>query len=184
MWHGQHLMMPFARPDTIGPLAVAHLPPRGRRRAGARRCSISGSRRSAARAARPTASITRAGRRPCASFCASSTSGSSVALDRRRAEARPRRGHWDRDARQALGAADRPDRGRREPPHPVQHVGPGVARPAVRPRGRRRRRSSSAFRPTPTTRPWRRRGSPCRKGSTRRIGAPTPWSARPIRARI
>ena len=22
MWHGQHLMMPFARPDTMGPLAA------------------------------------------------------------------------------------------------------------------------------------------------------------------
>ena len=38
--------------------------------------------------------------------------------------------------------------------------------------------------PTPTTRRWRRRGSRCSRGSTRRTGAPTPWSARPIRARI
>ncbi len=38
--------------------------------------------------------------------------------------------------------------------------------------------------PTPTTRRWRRRASPCSRASTRRTNAPTRWSARPIPARI
>ena len=34
MWHGQHLMMPFARPDDNGSARGAHFPPRGRWRTG------------------------------------------------------------------------------------------------------------------------------------------------------
>ena len=161
----------------------ADLPPRGRRRAGRRPGTSRHHAGSRFRRSRRPAILQGRGARHARTHAPARIRRVGRA-DRRRAEGRPGRGTGHRDAGEAFGAADRPDRRRREPAHPVQHLGPRLARACRSAARSSSSATSSACPPTPTTPRWRRRGSPCRRDSTRRTGAPTPWSARPIRARI
>ena len=170
-------------PDYDGSARGAHLPPRRRRRPGFGRRQAR--HHAGARLGRPGRSRLLQGRRVGdARTHAPARIRRLGRDDRRRAEAGARRRAWDRRAGEALGPSDRADRCGGQPAHPVQHLGSRHARLAVRARGASSSATSSEFRPTPTTRRWRRRGSRSSKGSTRCTGELTPWSARPTPARI
>ena len=177
MWHGQHLMMTFAWPAAIERLAalISRHEDAGAQAAALRQLGVTPVRGSGGPADRAT---TRAARRRCASLLRQLEIGAVGGDDRRRAQARPRLRPRHRHSGEAVRPADRADRGGDEPAHPVQLLGPRLARPAVQPRRASSSATSCACRPTPTTRRWRRRASPCSRASTTSTPAPTRWSAR------
>ena len=183
MWHGQHLMMPFARPATMDRLAVliSRHEDAGAQALAAERLGITPVRGSGG-PGRPR--LLQGRRAGDARTPAPARIGLLGRDDRRRAQARAGGGDGDRDARQALRTSDRSDRGGHEPAHSVQHLGSRLARTAVRARGRRRRRLHPRF----ARRRRRGDGGRAARGRARaRRGAPagpTPWSARATPAPI
>ncbi len=144
MWHGQHLMMPFARPVTMDRLAVLISRHEDAGRPGfSRRTSWHNA---GARLGRPGRSQLLQGRRAGdARTPAPARIGLLRCDDRRCAQARACGGAGNRDARQTLRTADRSDRRGHEPACSVQHLGSRVARTALRARDHRRRRPHPRF---------------------------------------
>ena len=131
MWHGQHLMMPFARPGTMDRLAVliSRHEDAGAQALAAERLGITPVRGSGG----PADRIYYKGGAPAMrELLRQLEFGRLRRHDRRRAEARARRRARHRGAGEAFGPSDRADGGRRQPPHPVQHLGSRHARIAVR----------------------------------------------------
>ena len=144
MWHGQHLMMPFARPVTMDRLAVliSRHEDAGAQALAAERLGITPVRGSGGPADR---GYYKGGAPAMRELLRQLEIGLIRRDDRRCAQARARGGTGNRDARQAVRPADRSDRGGHEPARSVQHLGSRLARTAVRARDRRRRRHHPRF---------------------------------------
>ncbi len=139
MWHGQHLMMPLARPATMDRLAVliSRHEDAGAQAIAARRLGITPIRGSGGPVDRQ---YYKGGAPALRELLRQLESGSSVALTADVPKRARLAGMGIVTAGQALGPPDRPDRRRPQPPHPVQQLGPGDPRTAVQPCGRRRGR--------------------------------------------
>ena len=166
MWHGQHLMMPFARPATMDRLAVliSRHEDAGAQAMAAERLGITAVRGSGGPADR---AYYKGGAPAMRELLRQLELGVFGRDDRRCAQARAGGGRGRRRAGQTFRPSDRSDRGGDEPAGAVRHLGSRHAWIAVRARGGGRGRTSSAFRPTPTTTKSRPRGSPSSGGSTR-----------------
>ncbi len=144
MWHGQHLMMPFARPVTMDRLAVliSRHEDAGAQALAAERLGITAVRGSGGPADR---AYYKGGAPAMRELLRQLESGSSVAMT---ADV-PKRARVAGSGIVALaklsGPPDRSDRGGHEPAHAVQHLGSRLARVAVRARGRGRRRVHPRF---------------------------------------
>ncbi len=142
MWHGQHLMITYARTKSIARIAALIFAQSRRRPAGGRACGIwaimpvrgsggkPGQRPSEGRGAGAAQTEARTRRRR------------HGGIDRRCAEAAARRRPRHRHLGEAFGPADRPDSGGHQPPLRFRLLGPGQHRQAVRARRHCRRRSS------------------------------------------
>ena len=182
MWHGQHLMMPLARPETMDRLAVliSRHEDAGAQALAAERLGITPVRGSGGPADRD---YYKGGAPAMRELLRQLESGVSVAMTADVPKRARVAGQGIVDAGQALRPADRPDRGR------CRACGfsstPGIARRSDCRSAARSSSSaiSSAFRRRRRRRRWRPRGSPSSAGSTRRTGRPTPWLAQAIPAR-
>ncbi len=119
MWHGQHLMMPLARPATMDRLAVmiSRHEDAGAQAIAARRLGITPVRGSGGPVDRQ---YYKGGAPAMRELLRQLESGSSVALTADVPKLARVRGHGHRDPRQAVGASDRSHSGGAQPPHPVQ----------------------------------------------------------------
>ena len=144
MWHGQHLMMPLARPETMDRLAVliSRHEDAGAQALAAERLGITPVRGSGGPVDR---AYYKGGAPAMRELLRQLESGSSVAMTADVPKRARVAGLGIVTLAKLSGPSDRPDRGGHEPAHPVQHLGPRVARPAVRPRGRRRGRLHPRF---------------------------------------
>ena len=183
MWHGQHLMMPFARPVTMDRLAVliSRHEDAGAQALAAERLGITPVRGSGGPADRD---YYKGGAPAMRELLRQLESGSSVAMTADVPKRARVAGLGIVTLGQALRTTDRSDRRGHEPARSVQHLGSRLARTALRARDHRRRRPHPRFAETPMMRRWRPRGSRSSVGSTRRTGRATPWSAQAIRAPI
>ena len=177
MWHGQHLMMPLARPKTMDRLAVliSRHEDAGAQALAAERLDIVPVRGSGGPADRV---YYKGGAAAMRELMRQLESGVSVAMTADVPKRARVAGPGIVALGQAVGPPDRSDRGRLKPARSVPHLGSGDAWIAVRPRDRRHRRFHPRFggrgRKGDGGRAARRRTS----GSTRRTGKPTPWLER------
>ena len=178
MWHGQHLMMPLARPKTMDRLAVliSRHEDAGAQALAAERLDITPVRGSGGPADRV---YYKGGASAMRELMRQLESGVSVAMTADVPKRARVAGHGNCRAGQAVGPSHRPDRGGVEPARSVPHLGSRHARIAVRPRGGHRRRFHPRF--------GRRRrggdgGRPARRRARARRGAPAGlrhgWSER------